>query len=376
MKPIDAISDRLSRAQSAFVRRLFLDRQAAFWREELEPHTLKQQRLATVLDVIDETPDTKTFVLRPDREYRGHEAGQYVPVEVEVDGVRLRRMYSLSSTPGAETIAITVKRVPDGRVSGWLHAHVHVGDLLDVGAARGDFRLPAGHRARDRDRLFISAGSGITPVMSMLRHLAATRELDETIRETVFVHYARSRADVIFHDELQRLATWYPSLRLVLCLDDATLRDPSVPRGFDEESFVAMVPDFAERETYLCGPTPVMERVTALYARHGAEDRLSQEAFVSAPAVRPARPGEPSLVTLRRAGRDVLVDGPGTLLEQLERAGAEPDSGCRMGICHTCRCTKARGTVENLVTGEISSDPDQEIQLCISAARSDLELML
>ncbi len=411
MGTIKSISDQVAKAQDTILRRLFLDRQAAFWRDELAPRQLMQLRKACITSIVEETADTKTFVMRPGRTYAGHEAGQFITVEVEVEGVRLRRAYSISSAPGGEEIAITVKRVAEGRVSNWLHDHAHPGMLLDIGAVSGEFRLPTPRPAGSRKLLFLSAGSGITPVMSMLRELAATRALEhgsgsageraggpsgepgmpqtldpasETgIQEVVFVHYARSRADVIFGQELEQLAERYPGLRLVLCLDDeaqagggGNATDTNPPRGFDEARFAALVPDFAERDTYLCGPAPVMERVSALYAERGVSAQLRQEAFVSAPLRRPTKLGEPARVTLERSGREVLARGPGTLLEQLERAGETPASGCRIGICHTCRCTKKSGTVQNLVTGEISSDADQEIQLCISAARSDLELSL
>jgi ferredoxin-NADP reductase len=345
-----------------------LDRQLNFLTAELLPMRASAshgQQRARVVAILQETGDAKTFVLAPHRPLH-YQAGQYVSVEVEVDGVRTARCYSLSSAPGGEHVAITVKRVPDGRVSSWLHDRVQVGDLLWLREPAGDFVLPAN---TDEPLLFISGGSGITPLMSMARALAQR----DRLRDVVWVHYARSRADVIFGDELVRLAAAEAGLALHLCLDD----DADAPRGFDEAHFAALVPDFAERGSFLCGPAPMMDRVGSLYERAGAARQLRREAFVSAHTALPnVAPGEPVQVRLLRSERAVVARGGGSLLEQLERAGEAPPSGCRVGICHTCRCTKRAGTIQNLLTGEVSSDPDQTIQLCITRAHTDLELDL
>ena len=137
-----------------------------------------------------------------------------------------------------------------------------------------------------------------------------------------------------------------------------------------------LVPDLAERETFLCGPPSLMERVERLWANVGASHRLHSERF--APPMTCAQVmtgGQAITVTLSNSGRSFTAP-PGTLLEQLERAGERPRFGCRMGICQTCRCRKLSGCVENLLTSAVSSEPDEDIQPCISLARSDVELGL
>jgi ferredoxin-NADP reductase len=345
---------------------LFLDRQAEFWMSELSPVRSLGEIRARVVEVVQETADTKTFVLRPNAAWRGHRAGQYTSVEVEIDGVRMRRCYSISSAPDGALVNITVKRVPNGRVSTWLHEHVRSGHVLRLGDPGGDFVLP---EPTPDELLLLSGGSGITPVMSMLRGLAAR----DAIRNVVFVHHARTRADVIFAEELADLAQCHPGLRLVLCLDD----DASAPRGFDEARFAELVPDFAARSTFLCGPKPLMDRAERLFESVGASNRLTLERFTQAlRLVPPVASANGVQVRLSRSERNVVARGQGSLLEQLERAGEHPAHGCRIGICRTCKCRKESGTVQNLVTGEMSSEPDQEIQLCISVPRSDLELDL
>lgn len=353
-------------AGNTVAHRLFLDRQAQFWMGELSPGRSLGELRGRVVEVIEETGDTKTFVLRPNAAWRSHRAGQYTSVEVEIDGVRVRRCYSISSAPDDALVSITVKRVPDGRVSTWLHENVRTGHILRLGAPAGDFVIPS---PTPNKLLLLSGGSGITPVMSMLRDLAAR----DAIHDVVFVHHARSRADVIFGEQLADLTARHAGLRVIVCLDD----DNTTPRGFDEEYLSEIVPDFAERSTFLCGPKPLMDRAERLWTRIGACDLLELERFTPALRLLPTVSSTDGVqVRLARSNRSIAAKGQGSLLDQLERAGEHPAHGCRIGICRTCKCRKRSGTVQNLVTGEVSSEPDQEIQLCISTPCSDLELEL
>jgi ferredoxin-NADP reductase len=333
------------------------NRTVELWLHELDPTWSLTEIRARVVEVVRETPDVKTFVLEPNGRWRGHRAGQHTMIEVEIDGVRVRRCYSISSAPTDPRVAITVKRVAGGKVSGWLHDHLGPGDVIGLGVAAGDFVLPEHAPAQ---LLLVSGGSGITPVMSILRDLAAR----DAVRDVVFVHHARSRADVIFAAELEALAGRRPGLRLQIHTDDAG-------EAFDEAELARRVPDFVDRATYLCGPPTLMARVEHQWQRAGAS--LHRERFT--PPAAPS-PGDAHVVQLRlaRSGRAIAVTTTAPLLEQLEHAGERPPSGCRIGICHSCKRRKHRGTVRNLVDGAVSGEPDEDIQLCVSVACSDLEL--
>nr|MDQ3038112.1 ferredoxin reductase [Myxococcota bacterium] len=254
--------------------RLLLHRHAELWLRELGSTGSSSEIRARVVDVVRETADARTFVLRPNRLWRGHRAGQWTSVEVEIDGARVRRCYSISSAPGDALVSITVKRVPGGRVSGFLHDRVRPGDVLGLGPASGEFVLPERAPAR---LLLLGGGSGITPMMSMLRALIADRE---TRTDVVLVHHARSRDDVIFRDEIDALAAAQSGLRRVWCLDD----DPHGAGGFDEARLAALVPDRAERETFLCGPPAMMARVEEMWRDDGHAHRLHTERFTAPPA--------------------------------------------------------------------------------------------
>ncbi len=366
MPALSRIATTLRTTGRTAARRLFLDRQAEFWLGQVDATRSLRELRARVVDVVAETADTKTFVLEPRGRWRGHRAGQFLTVEVELDGTRVRRCYSISSAPSSRRVAITVKRVPGGRVSGWLHDHVRPGGVLRISPPLGAFVMPEPAHAAAPRLLLLSGGSGITPVMSVLRDLAAR----DALADVVFVHHARSRADVIFHGELIALAARHPGLALDLCLDDVAAEQGG--GGFDEARLAARVPDFAARATFLCGPAGLMARVEEMWARAGASANLTVERFLAAPVPAPAAERAP--VRIGVAGRTVTTDGRGTLLERLERAGERTPSGCRIGICRTCTRLKRSGTVEDLLTGAVSSAPDESIQLCVSAPCSDVEL--
>ena len=308
---------------------------------------------ARVVKRIQETADTVTLVLQPNALWRGALAGQFVSLTVEIDGRRNQRMYSLTSRPGSRRIAITVKR--QGQVSAWLHEQVRIGQVLTLSPAMGDFVLPA---ALPPKLLLLSAGSGITPVMALLRELQARHYTGEL----VFVHSCRSEQDLIFARELQAL----PGLRLVLHFSQSAGR-------LDMPALQHAVPDLAERATWVCGPTGLAAAVLAHWEDQGLRTPLHSERFAAA-ALAALPLSAPVRITLTRSPRGFESLGATSLLEQAEAAGLAPKHGCRIGICRSCQCVKRSGTVQNLQTGELSSAPNELIRLCVSAARSDLTL--
>src|ERR1043166_162247 len=188
----------VSRVVATAWRRWFLDRHAEFWLRELGTIWSLGAARARVVDVIDETADTRTLVLAPGRRWPGHRAGQYVPIEIEVDGARVRRCYSISSggaAPGARRIGITVRRVPGGRASAALH-QLRRGAVVGLGTPAGDFVLDA---PVPPQLLLVGGGSAITPVMAMSRDPAARWEGEtghaRDGRGVIVIHGSRNAAD-------------------------------------------------------------------------------------------------------------------------------------------------------------------------------------
>jgi len=316
---------------------------------------------ARVVEIREETPDVRSFLLRPNRRWPGFAAGQHVAVALEIRGVRHHRTYSLSSAPADRLLRLTVKRQPNGRVSNAMHDGLRVGDVVELSPPAGEFVLP---EPLPRKLLLLSAGSGITPVASMLHEL---RRRDPA-RDVVFVHLCRTPRDAIFANELQELAASMPRLRLVTHV--------TAERGrLDADRLATLVPDYAERWTGLCGPASFMEMVQARWDAEGLTGRLACERF-SVPVPSGRAVGAPVRVRATRSGQSFTTTGERPLLVEAEHAGLSPKHGCRIGICRTCRCRLTSGTVEDLRTGELHSEPGRLIQLCISAARTDLELEL
>lgn len=311
-----------------------------------------------VLAVTPETPDAATVHIRPGRGWRGHLAGQYVRLGVDVDGVRHWRPYSLTCAPqpGAD-LTISVKVVPDGVVSTHLVRRLTRGALLHLDQATGDFTLGT-HRG---PTLFVTAGSGITPVMGMLRtHLA-------DLTDVVLVHCAPTSADVLFGAELRRL---HEQGRLRLVERHTATDGHLTPTQLDR-----VVPDWRERRTWACGPTGLLDACEAYWAGEGLANHLYTERF--RPVV--VAPGEGGTVTFTRTGTAVESDGATPLLDAGEAAGVLMPSGCRMGICFRCQVPLRSGAVRDLRNGDLTTAVPGDgvrVQTCVSAAAGACEIDL
>lgn len=327
---------------------------------QISPMWSLDQIRARVLEVRDETPDTKTFVLRANRHWPGHRAGQHVVVQVEINGVRRHRTFTIASAPdGSRQLSLTVKRQPQGLVTGWMHEHLRPGMVIGLSAPRGEFALPK----EPRKLLLLSAGSGITPVMAMLRQLQASGSR----ADICFVHISRSPADTIFHAELERYARLLPQLRLRFWHTAQQGRpDPRALEG--------LVPDAAQRELLLCGPQAFMQTVLAHAQAQGWAP--PRQEFFGAPLRYASSSGERLPVTAAKSERVFTASAGLSLLQEAEAAGLNPQHGCRIGICQTCKCVKRSGAVRNLLSGAVSTEPNEHIQLCISAAVSEISLEL
>jgi stearoyl-CoA 9-desaturase NADPH oxidoreductase len=359
-------SSWFSNKLASWARVLLMERHAEFWLNAISPWNSLRQVRAKVTEIVAETHDTKTFYLEPNVLWRGYQAGQFTAVGVEINGVRVERCYSLSSSPNERRLSMTVKRVPGGKVSNWLHDKIMPGHFLNLQPAAGSFVLPS---PTPSAILMIAGGSGITPIMSILKTLAEQELLDRV----VLVYHARSRKDAIFANVLESMVFRHPGFRLYLRLDD----DFTNKRSFSESWLEQTIPDFATRITMICGPEGLMNGVVAMWEQHGAEHLLTQERFVPARTALPANDQDIApevLVKLSRKNRNLTVNTQQSLLQQLEASGEKPAYGCRMGICNSCTCKKRSGSVRNIHTGVISSEANEDIRLCVSTPLSPLEL--
>jgi ferredoxin-NADP reductase len=313
---------------------------------------------ARVISVTPETADAATLLLKPGADWEGHVPGQYIRIGVDVDGVRHWRAYSLTHGPRTDgLISITVKAVADGKVSPYLVHETRPGTLLHLEQAAGDFVLPES----PGPLLFVTAGSGVTPVIGMLRNLfpvtdsgvhvpARSRDFD-----IVVLHVAPSEPYSIFRSDLQALDA-SGAIQLVTHYDD-------VHGVLDVDELGTLVPDLADRATYACGPAALLDALAEHHDRHHLP--LLTEQF----RVTYVEPGDGGSVTFA-SGTAVEADGATPILDAAEAAGVLMPSGCRMGICFGCVLPMREGTVRDLRNGEVTTatgDPVM-IQTCISAA--------
>lgn len=317
--------------------------------------TLGEAR-AKVTDVRRTTPRSVTLTLAPNDNFTSTyslKAGQYVNLTVEVDGRRQTRCYSPANAERTSHLELTIGRHDGGVVSNYLYERARRGMIVGLAGVGGDFVLPA---RRPRRILFVSGGSGITPVMAMLRTLVAEGHPGEI----AFVHYARTADEACYRDELAALA----NVRVLHGYTRAG--DGDLAGRFGPDHLVAAMP--SPDAVFACGPKPLLDAVRSHCGN------VYTESFIPPPFEAPANPSG-GRITFSNSGIDVVDDGR-PLLEQAEAAGLSPQNGCRMGICHTCTRRKTAGTVRNLVTGAISTAPDDDVQICVSVPVGDVDLSL
>jgi ferredoxin-NADP reductase len=328
--------------------------------ELLAPTWTLDEGRAKVVDVRRSTPRSVTLTLAPNAAFvSGHavKAGQYVNLTVDIDGRRHTRCYSPANAEGAPYLELTIGCHEGGLVSNYLYERARRGMVMGLAGAGGDFVLPGGQgQPRPRRILFVSGGSGITPVMAMLRTLVA----EGYDGEVAFVHYARTPAEACYRDELATMA------RVRVLHGYTRSAGGDLPGRFGPEHLAAAMP--SPDAVFVCGPAALIDAVR----KHC--NNVYTESFV-APTFEPPAKSSGGRITFAHSDIDVADDGR-PLLEQAESAGLTPQSGCRMGICHTCTRRKTAGTVRNLTTGAVSTGADEDIQICVSVPVGDVELDL
>lgn len=317
----------------------------------INPLLSRAQLRGRIVAIRPETPDAATLVIKPGRGWGPHIAGQYLRVGVDVDGVRHWRAYSLTSRIGDRNLSITVKAVPGGTVSEYLVRRAAVGSVVHLEPAAGDFTLDGAAGKI----LFLTAGSGITPVMGMLRNTTPGT------RDIVVVHSAPSAAEVIFGAELRAMAA-RNEIRLV---EVHTRTDGRL----DIARLNNLVGDLGERHVWACGPAGLID----MAERRWGADQLHTERFRTEAVIT----GEGGAVTFTTTGAEVETDGDQSLLHAGESAGVLMPSGCRMGVCFGCVAPLRRGAVRDLRNGALTTAGDGVlIQTCVSAAAGDCDIEL
>ncbi|HET6651958.1 MAG TPA: ferredoxin reductase [Nocardioides sp.] len=310
--------------------------------------------------VIKETEDAATLVIRPGWGWHwDHKPGQYVGIGIQVDGKFHWRSYSLSSPPkrSGRTIAITVRAMPEGFLSSHLVEGLEPGTIVRLAAPSGDFVLPEPPPERI---LFLVGGSGITPVMAMLR----TLDRRHTMPDVVLAYSSPTKDRMIFRDELVEMSQRHDKLQM-------HEQHTDVDGMLEMSDLDRVCPDWRKRETWACGPGPMLDACEEHWREAGREDSLHLERFTLDLGGDGAEGGT---ITFRNSNKTHEADGATTVMEAGEAAGIGMPYGCRMGICHTCTLTLIEGAVRDLRSGEELTGPNEPIQTCVTAAAGDCTL--
>ena len=315
-----------------------------------------------IVSVTAETDESATILIKPGKDWNGHVPGQYVRIGVDVDGVRLWRTYSLTHGLRKDRcISLTVKAIPDGLVSNYLVHRAQAGEMLQLEQAEGEFVLP---QPLPDKLLLVTAGSGITPVIGMLRNLFSRRTPVAT--DIVLVHVNINESTAIFRDEL-RAHGEAGRITLIERYDET--------HGMlDVSHLVDLVPDLDDRLAYACGPAGLLDALEQHHADRGLA--LTTERFRTVLL----EAGEGGTLAFAD-GTTLDADGAKPLLDVAEEAGVLMPSGCRMGICMGCVLPLKSGTVRDLRNGALTTAVPGEtgpaglpIQTCINAAAGDCTL--
>jgi ferredoxin-NADP reductase len=332
--------------------------------ELINPLWSTRELRGRIEEVRRETEQAATILIKPGYRWPGHRPGQYIRIGIDIEGVRHWRAYSLTSDPWREDglISITPKVVDEGKVSPYLVHRGRVGAIVSLGGVEGDFTLPD---PPPEKLLFISAGSGITPIMSMLRCLHHA----DQVKDVVLLHSARHTDEVIFGPELRELADRHEGLTLHEQLTREHGR--MGPADLDR-----LCPDWRERDAYISGPSEMLDAFSDHWDAHGDCDRLCMERFQPKLGLGEAGEGEGGTIMFLQSDCKAESDGHSPILVAGEEAGLDLPYGCREGICHTCVGELRSGRVRDLRNGKVYGQEGEVIRTCISAPEGPIEIDL
>lgn len=297
-----------------------------------------------------ETNDTVSLTLEPNGEWKGFKPGQFVELQIEIDGRTHRRCYSVIGTDDPKTICIAVKAKENGFVSKYLNDQIKPGAVITISQAMGEFV----QQDELKPAFLVAGGSGITPIYSMITSMLESN----SERKIRLVYFNKNATNTIFHDSLKKLEQQHTNFNVQFVFSD------SDPKRFSEND----IPQQSNVSTYVCGPESLIHAVETLVTGPVYSERFSS------PVSQTSTGSTGGQLVFTHS--DSLVENVGTtILEQAEATGLTPKVGCRMGICHTCTCKKHSGAVENLVTGDITHG-EENIRICISRPLGDVQVEL
>ena len=334
-------------------------RDADFWLQKINPLWSVYQSLGQIVAKEQSAQDMVSLTIQVNRHFHMGQAGQHHPVFVVVDGVRYERTYSLT-TLDAQHVLLTVKKVPQGKVSTWLVDQAKVGDLIEFSAPYGEMQVPK----TTAPLLLLAAGSGITPMYSLLEHLVSSKQI--TDQAVTLWYWVKTKQDAAFVEKLSAWAAAYPNFNFDVFY---TQEQPQAQRL--SAVHAAQVEHLSQTTVYACGPSGFAHTAQTLFADAAL---LHTEAF----SMTPASSADLGFVniTLTQSKQVLTIPKGQSILASLEQQNVKPKHGCRMGICNKCACNKVEGSTQNMVNGLQNTEPGNLLKICVNSAQSDLVIDL
>lgn len=337
-----------------------IDQHAAnFWLQKINPLWSFNQALGKIVQKENSAQNMVSLTIQFNRHFEVGQAGQHHPIFVEVDGIRYERSYSLTQLD-SQHVLLTVKKVDQGKVSSWLVEQSQVGDILEFGQPYGDMLLPEQAQAI----LLLAAGSGITPMLSLLKALSKTDRMTQAPIQLLY--WVKEYADVAFKTRFEQLAEQYPNFSFQVFY---TQEDDAGERL--NQAHTASLENIENSMVYACGPSGFVAQAEQLFAH---AQSFKSEAF----SMTPVETSETGFVnvTLLKSKKVLAIPKGQSILASLEQQNVKPTHGCRMGICNKCVCNKVEGSTKNLVNGGQNSEPGNLLKICVNSAQSDLVIDL
>lgn len=329
---------------------------ANFWLQKINPLWSVNQSLGKIVKKDTAAQGVVSLTLQFNNKFQVGAAGQHHPVYVTIRGVRYERTYSLTQLD-TQHVLLTVKKVDQGKVSTWLVEQAKVGDILELGTPYGDMQLPV----QVQPLILLAAGSGITPMYSLLQDMAKSGRLGST--PVILMYWVKTFTDAAFKLEFEAWAQQYPNFKFQVFYT----QEPSVAHSRLNNEHLQRLTEIEKSAVFACGPSGFTTQVEQIFTQAAL---LKTEAFSMSPVL-----GDDVglvQVTLTKSKKIVTIPKGKSILESLEQQNIKPQYGCRMGICHKCVCNKAEGATKNLVDGVQNSEPNNQLKICVNSAQTDL----
>ena len=332
---------------------------ANFWLQKINPLWSMNQPLAKVVKKQIVAKDMVSLILQCNRHVQRGVAGQHHPVTVEIAGRHYERTYSLMQVD-ADHLCLTVKKVDQGLVSSWLVDQSQTGDILRLGQPYGEMQ----QQVQTPRLLLLAAGSGITPMLSLIEAFCQSRQLKAIFVQLMY--WVKTHEDAAYAEYLKEVAENFPNFTYQIFYTQE--QDQRL-----NQSHVNQLKSLNETTVYACGPSGFAATAETLF-KHVAS--IQTEAFSLSQFDTDATDTGFINVTLTQSNKTLAIPKGQSILSSLEHQGIKPKHGCRMGICNKCACSKAQGSTRNLLNGSANHEPSQLLKICVNSAQSDLVIDL